>query len=140
MKGLLSPGRLLAMIVKELIQMRRDRMTFAIMFGLPIVQILLFGFVINSDPRHLPTAALLADNGPEGRTLLQGLKNSTYFDFVRLVGTEQEGRSLLTRGEVQLSLISCRISVTICFGAINPPFCWKQMPLIRLRLQVEQGL
>jgi ABC-2 type transport system permease protein len=101
MKGLFSPGRLLAMIVKELIQMRRDRMTFAIMFGLPIVQILLFGFVINSDPRHLPTAALLADNGPEGRTLLQGLKNSTYFDFVRLVGTEQEGRSLLTRGEVQ---------------------------------------
>ena len=101
MKGLFSPGRLLAMIVKELIQMRRDRMTFAIMFGLPIVQILLFGFVINSDPRHLPTAALLADNGPEGRTLLHGLKNSTYFDFVRLVGTEQEGRSLLTRGEVQ---------------------------------------
>ncbi len=47
-----------AMIVKELIQMRRDRMTFAIMFGLPIVQMLLFGFVINSDPRHLPTAVL----------------------------------------------------------------------------------
>jgi hypothetical protein len=83
------------------VQMRRDRMTFAIIFGLPIVQILLFGFVINSDPRHLPIAALLADNGPEGRTLLQGLKNSTYFDFVRLVGTEQEGRSLLTCGEVQ---------------------------------------
>ncbi len=99
MKDLFSPGRLLAMIVKELIQMRRDQMTFAIMFGLPIVQILLFGFVINADPRHLPSAVLLADNGPEGRTLLQGLKNSTYFDFVRLVGTEQEGRSLLMRGE-----------------------------------------
>ena len=104
MKDLFSPGRLLAMIVKELIQMRRDRMTFAIMFGLPIVQILLFGFVINADPRHLPSAVLLADNGPEGRTLLQGLKNSTYFDFVRLVGTEQEGRSLLMRGEVQFVL------------------------------------
>ena len=101
MKGRFSPRRLLAMIVKELIQMRRDRMTFAIMFGLPIVQILLFGFVINSDPRHLPAAVLLADNGQEGRTLLQGLKNSTYFDLVRLVGTEQEGQSLLTRGEVQ---------------------------------------
>ena len=104
MKDLFSPGRLLAMIVKELIQMRRDRMTFAIMFGLPIVQILLFGFVINADPRHLPSAVLLGDNGPEGRTLLQGLKNSTYFDFVRLVGTEQEGRSLLMRGEVQFVL------------------------------------
>ena len=101
MKGLFSPRRLMAMIVKELIQMRRDRMTFAIMFGLPIVQILLFGLVINSDPRHLAAAVLLADNGPEGRTLLQGLKNSTYFDFVRLIGTEQEGQSLLTRGEVQ---------------------------------------
>src|SRR5271166_4378602 len=104
MKDLFSPGRLLAMIVKELIQMRRDRMTFAIMFGLPIVQILLFGFVINADPRHLPSAVLLADNGPEGRSLLQGLKNSTYFDFVRLVGTEQEGRSLLMRGRVQFVL------------------------------------
>src|ERR1700731_3982512 len=104
MRGLFSPGRLAAMIVKELIQMRRDRMTFAIMFGLPIVQILLFGLVINSDPRHLAAAVLLADDGPEGRTLLQGLKNSTYFDFVRLVGTEREGQSLLTRGEGQFGI------------------------------------
>ena len=101
MKGPLSPRRLLGMIIKELIQMRRDRMTFAIMFGLPILQMLLFGFVINSDPRHLPTAVLSADDGPEARTLLQGLRNSTYFDFVRRVSTEEEGRILLTRGEVQ---------------------------------------
>lgn len=101
MKSPLSPRRLLGMIIKELIQMRRDRMTFAIMFGLPIVQMLLFGFVINSDPRHLPTAVLAADDGPEVRTLLQGLRNSTYFDFVRQVSTEEEGRILLTRGEVQ---------------------------------------
>ena len=59
MKGFISPRRLVAMIVKELIQMRRDRMTFAIMFGLPIVQILLFGLVINSDPRHLAAAVLV---------------------------------------------------------------------------------
>jgi ABC-2 type transport system permease protein len=101
MKTRFSLGRMLGMIVKELIQMRRDRMTFAIMFGFPILQMLLFGFVINADPRHLSTAVLLADDGPEARTLLQGLKNSTYFDFVRLVNTEQEGRSLLIRGEVQ---------------------------------------
>src|SRR3984893_16428571 len=76
LKSLFSPRRLLAMIIKELIQMRRDRMTFAIMFGLPIVQILLFGFVINSDPRHLPAAILLAYTCPELLTLLPSLKNS----------------------------------------------------------------
>jgi len=101
---LFSPARLLGMIVKELIQMRRDRMTFAIMFGIPIVQMLLFGYAINSDPRHLPTAVLLADEGPEGRTLMQGLKNSTYFDFVRKVNTEEEAKRLLTHGEVQFVL------------------------------------
>ncbi|MDD5198421.1 MAG: ABC transporter permease [Terrimicrobiaceae bacterium] len=96
-----SPARLRGMIVKEFIQMRRDRLTLAMTFGIPIMQLLLFGYVVNSDPRHLPAAVLMADNGPQGRTLLEGLKNSTYFDFVREVKTEAEGRSLLTRGQVQ---------------------------------------
>jgi ABC-2 type transport system permease protein len=55
---LLSPTRLLAMILKEFIQMKRDRMTFAMMIGIPIIQLMLFGFAINSDPKHLPTAVL----------------------------------------------------------------------------------
>jgi ABC-2 type transport system permease protein len=104
MKELFSPARLFGMIAKEFIQMRRDRMTFAIMFGLPLVQMLLFGYVINTDPRHLPAALQFADHGKEGRTLLQGMKNSTYFDFVKMVETEEEGRELLMRGEVQYVL------------------------------------
>ena len=93
--------RLWAMVVKEFIQMKRDRMTFAMILGIPIMQLLLFGYVINTDPRHMPAAILIADDGPHGRTLLEGLKNSTYFDFNHQVQTEEEGRQLLARGQVQ---------------------------------------
>ncbi len=81
--------------------MRRDRVTFAIMIVIPLIQLTLFGFAINADPKHLPAAVLLADNGPQARTILYGLKNSDYFDFVRQVKTESEGRDVLARGEVQ---------------------------------------
>src|SRR6476619_4273682 len=93
--------RLVGIIAKEFTQMRRDRLTFAMMLGIPLIQLTLFGFAINSDPRHLPTAVLLADQGPQGRTLLYAMKNSTYFDFVRQVKTEREGHDLLARGQVQ---------------------------------------
>jgi ABC-2 type transport system permease protein len=89
------------MVVKEFIQMRRDRVTFAIMVGIPLIQLTLFGFAINSDPRHLPAAMIINDNGPMARTVLYSLQNSTYFDFVRQVGTEAEGRKILERGEAQ---------------------------------------
>src|SRR5437899_3190490 len=93
--------RLRGIIAKEFTQMRRDRLTFAMMLGIPLIQLTLFGFAINSDPRHLPAAVLLADQGPQGRTLLYAMKNSTYFDFVRQVKTESEGHDLLARGQVQ---------------------------------------
>lgn len=93
--------RLWAMIVKEFIQMRRDRMTFGMMIGIPMMQLILFGFAINSDPKHLASAVLLADQGPHGRTLLHAIKNSGYFDFVRQLKTEAEARQVLERGEVQ---------------------------------------
>jgi len=96
-----SLARFLAIVVKEFIQMRRDRVTFAIMIGIPLIQLTLFGFAINSDPKHLPAAVLLADNGPHGRTLLYALRNSGYIDFVRQVRTEAEGRDALARGQVQ---------------------------------------
>lgn len=96
-----SARRLWAMIVKEFTQMRRDRVTFAMMLGIPLIQLTLFGLAINSDPRHLPTAVLLADRGPQGRTILNALKNSTYFDFTGLVNTEAEGRNLLARNGAQ---------------------------------------
>ncbi len=96
-----SLARFRAVVVKEFIQMRRDRVTFAIMIGIPLLQLTLFGFAINSDPKHLPAAVLLADNGPQGRTLLYALRNSGYIDFVRQVRTEAEGRDALARGQVQ---------------------------------------
>ena len=93
--------RLRGIISKEFMQMRRDRLTFAMMLGIPLIQLTLFGYAINSDPRHLPAAVLLADQGAQGRTLLYAMKNSTYFDFVREVKTEEEGHDLLARGQVQ---------------------------------------
>ncbi len=102
MKGnLFSFARFRAILVKEFIQMRRDRLTFGMMVGIPLLQLVLFGFAINSDPKHLPTAVLLADHGPHGRTLLNAIRNRGYFDFVRQVGTETEARDTLARGEVQ---------------------------------------
>ena len=96
-----SPARLWAIVVKEFIQMRRDRVTFAIMIGIPLIQLTLFGFAINSDPKHLATAVLVADRGPQGRTILQAIRASGYFDFIREVTSEGEGGELLARGEIQ---------------------------------------
>ena len=96
-----SVRRFWAVVIKEFIQMRRDRVTFGMMVGIPCIQLILFGFAINSDPRHLETALLLADNGPQGRTLLHAIQNSSYFQFVRQVHSEAEGHEVLARGDVQ---------------------------------------
>ena len=93
--------RFWAMVVKEFIQMRRDRVTFAMMIGIPLIQLILFGFAINSDPKHLPAALLQADHGPQARTLLQAIQNSGYFDFVMKVHSETEARDVLARSRVQ---------------------------------------
>lgn len=94
-------SRFWAIVVKEFIQMRRDRVTFGMMIGVPLIQLVLFGFAINADPKHLPTAVLMADYGAQGRTLLQAIRNSRYFQFVREVKTEQEAEEVLARGEAQ---------------------------------------
>ncbi len=96
-----SMGRLWAMVSKEFIQLRRDKMTARMIFMIPIMQIFLFGFVIDTDPRHMPAAIVMQDDGPYGRTLLEGLKNSSFYDFQKIVHTEEEAAHLLARGEVQ---------------------------------------
>ena len=93
--------RLWAIVVKEFIQMRRDRVTFGMMIGVPLIQLVLFGYAINADPKRLPTAVLLADYGPQGRTLLHAIRNSDYFEFTRELNSEQEAHDVLARGEVQ---------------------------------------
>ena len=95
-----SFARLAAILMKEFIQMRRDRMTFALMVGVPVMQLLLFGFAINSDPRHLPTAVHLADNSIYARSIGAALKNSDYFDIVAMARTPEEGERMLDEGEV----------------------------------------
>lgn len=93
--------RFWAIVLKEFIQMKRDRVTFAMMVGIPLMQLMLFGFAINSDPKHLPTAIRAADQGPFARTLVAALKHSDYFTVVREAATETEARELLQLGEVQ---------------------------------------
>ncbi|MEW5710324.1 MAG: ABC transporter permease [Pseudomonadota bacterium] len=96
-----SWSRFTAIVVKEFIQMRRDRLTFAMMVGIPLIQLALFGFAINTDPKHLPTAVLSADDSPFARGFLASLANSGYFDLVQRVSSEAEGRRLLETGRVQ---------------------------------------
>lgn len=96
-----SFARLWGVVLKEFIQMRRDRLTFGMMIGIPLIQLMLFGFAINSDPKHLATAVLMADRSPCGRTLLAAMQTSGYFAFVKEVGSEREGEALLARGDVQ---------------------------------------
>ena len=93
--------RFWAIVLKEFIQMKRDRVTFAMMIGIPLMQLMLFGFAINSDPRHLPTAIRAADQGPFARTLVQALRTSDYFQIVREADTEAETQRLLQLGDVQ---------------------------------------
>ena len=100
-RSLFSPARFWAVVVKEFVQMRRDRMTFGMMVGIPLLQIVLFGYAINVDPKHLPAAVLLADNGPQGRTLLHAIQNCSYLDFVRELKSEREANEVLDRGEAQ---------------------------------------
>ena len=102
--GRISAGRLMAVMVKAFIQMRRDRLTFAMMVGVPILQLILFGFAINSDPKALPTAVLVADSSPFARTLVAAMENSRYFAITRAVTSEAEIDRLLAEGEVQFAV------------------------------------
>jgi ABC-2 type transport system permease protein len=93
-------NRIWAIFIKELTQTRRDRLTFGMMFGIPIVQLTLFGFAINTDPKQLPTAILLQEQSPIIRTLLQGMAASDYFDFVAQTQDYAEADALLASGKV----------------------------------------
>ncbi len=94
-------ARLAAIVIKETLQLKRDRLTFAMMFGVPIMQLLLFGYAIDTDPRHLPTAVISADDSQITRTVLSALSNTGYMAFTHRPQSEAEANSLLQRGEVQ---------------------------------------
>ena len=96
---LFSFSRLLAVVLKELIQMRRDRLTFAMMVGIPVIQLLLFGYAINSDPKHLPTVVLPHDTSDLTRSFAAALQNTGYYRVVRIAGSRAEVDRMLERGE-----------------------------------------
>ncbi len=93
-----------SIVLKEFLQLRRDRVTFAMIIGLPIMQLLLFGFAINTDPRHLPTAVIAADQSEFTRSFIASMEQSTYFKLVGTLPDEQAGREALMKGEVQFVL------------------------------------
>ena len=88
-------------MLKEFIQLKRDRLTFGMIIGIPVIQLILFGFAINSDPKQLPTAVLLADHGSTARTLLWALKNSGYFASSARCAARTRPSALLAQGDVQ---------------------------------------
>jgi ABC-2 type transport system permease protein len=89
-----------AMVVKEFIQLRRDRVSFAMIVMLPVMQLMLFGYAINTTPRHLPTAVLLQEDTDLGRSILKALQNTAYFEFTREVHSVEEFDNLLLSGKV----------------------------------------
>ncbi|HXE95919.1 MAG TPA: ABC transporter permease, partial [Dongiaceae bacterium] len=91
----LSFARFWAIVIKEFVQMRRDRLTFGMIIGIPVVQLMLFGYAINGDPKHLPTAVVLADTSQYGRSLLSALTNSDYFNIVSELHSEAEAEAAL---------------------------------------------
>lgn len=92
--------RTFAVMLKELIQMRRDRLTFGMIIGIPVLQLLLFGFAINGDPKSLPTAVIARDQSVYVRSVLKAIEHTGYFDFTVQAGSEREAARLLDRGEV----------------------------------------
>jgi ABC-2 type transport system permease protein len=101
MGSLFSPQRTLAVFIKEFQQMLRDRLTFAMAVGVPVLQLLLFGYAINTDPKGLPTVVVAADSGPLVRSLVASLQNTGYFRITHHAASEAEGEALLDSGEVQ---------------------------------------
>ncbi|MDG1859177.1 MAG: ABC transporter permease, partial [Emcibacteraceae bacterium] len=97
---LISFSRVKAVLLKEFVQMKRDRMTFAMMVGIPIMQLVMFGFAINSDPRHLPTALVDRDQSTFSRSIVKAAENSTFMDIAYRPKSEEEAEKLIREGKV----------------------------------------
>ncbi|MDE3114022.1 MAG: ABC transporter permease [Pseudomonadota bacterium] len=95
-----SGARVGAVLIKEFIQMRRDRLTFAMIIGIPVVQLFIFGYAINLNPKQLPTAIAIDDPGIFARSLTAALRSSDYFQIVKATNSPSEARRLLDEGDV----------------------------------------
>lgn len=100
----MSWQRLWAIMLKEFTQLRRDRLTFGMMVGIPVMQLLMFGYAINTDPKHLSTAIVAYEQGTLTRSLVQALQNSGYFHIISNDTPIQVAESMLATGEAQFVL------------------------------------
>ena len=105
MSAVFSPRRTLAVFIKEFQQMLRDRLTFAMAVGVPVLQLLLFGYAINTDPKALPTVVVAADSGPLVRSVVAALQNTGYFRITHQLTSERDGDALIERGEAQFMVV-----------------------------------
>lgn len=103
--SLFSLARFWAVLAKEFVQMRRDRLTFGMMVGIPVMQLLLFGYAINTDPHHLPTLLEMNDQSPVARAVLSGMETSDYFDFQGIVSGPAEGDAALRDGTANFVVV-----------------------------------
>ena len=95
-----SPQRVWAILVKEFLQMRRDRLTLGMVVVVPLMQLFMFGFAINLNPKNLPAAIVINDPGPFARSIVAGLQNSSYFRIIEQTNDPRAARNLLQRGKV----------------------------------------
>ncbi len=100
MKTGFSLARIGAILIKEFIQMRRDRMTFAMMIGIPVLQLILFSYAINSDPRHLPSAIIDRDHSAFSRSVVTAFANSTFVDFTIAPDSPEEAEAAMAAGKI----------------------------------------
>ena len=105
MNAFFSWPRFIAVLMKEFVQMKRDRLTFGMIVGVPIIQLVLFGFAINTDPKGLPAAMVVKDESPFSRSLVRALENSQYFKFTHRAASEAEADRMLKLGDVQFVLV-----------------------------------
>jgi ABC-2 type transport system permease protein len=93
-----------AMLIKEFIQLKRDRVSFAMIIMIPLLQLLVFGYAINTNPRHLPTAVLLQEQSDVGRSILKALENTAYFNVTHVIQSETAFDQLLASGRVLFAI------------------------------------
>ncbi|PBC07022.1 ABC transporter permease [Mesorhizobium sp. WSM3859] len=100
MNAIFSFARLGALLIKEFIQMRRDRITFAMMLGVPLMQLVLFGFAINNDPKSLPAALVATSSDPYTRAMVSALQTTGYYRFDHVAQSAAQAEFLMARGDV----------------------------------------
>jgi ABC-2 type transport system permease protein len=120
MSARFSFARVLAVLAKEFIQIRRDRTTLGMIVGIPVMQLLLFGYAINLNPKHLPTAVSISDPGTFSDSIVAALQNSSYFDIVKATNSPEVARQMLAEGDVSFVVeIPANFSRDLIRGA-NP--------------------